>query len=104
MCIARSFSTFSRFLLVGVEVETADWARRVLRAVDTLPQPLHEVVRLRYWADMSTRQIAREVAASQTSIMRLLDQAATALKTALQGLRDADNGSGAAPPSQRGCR
>jgi RNA polymerase sigma factor (sigma-70 family) len=86
----------------AIEVETAEWARRVLDAVDKLPQPLQRVIRLRYWDGMSTRGIALELGVPQTSIMRLLGEAEAALKSALRGLDDADDDRGDTPPCQRG--
>jgi RNA polymerase sigma factor (sigma-70 family) len=64
--------------------ETAEWARRVRAAVATLQQPLRRLVELRYWDELSTREIAREVARSQRSVIRLLKDAEILVKSRLR--------------------
>jgi RNA polymerase sigma factor (sigma-70 family) len=66
------------------EVETEEWARPVRAAIETLPQPLRRLIELRHWDGLSTREIAREVGSSHTSIVRLLREAEDTLRAALR--------------------
>jgi len=83
----------------ALEVETAEWAGRVLNAVDKLPQLLHRIVHLRYWDDLSTREIARELGTSHMTIVRLLKEAEHTLRAELQELDGASDERGDTTPA-----
>jgi len=85
----------------ALEVATTEWARRVRDAVSRLPERLRRVVELEYWGDLSTREIARELGRSQSSVMRLLREAETALGDELRGLDDTDDDRGDTTLRQR---
>jgi len=62
-------------------VELEELTLLVRAAVARLEQPLRRVVALRYWDDLSCREIARAIGTSHTSVIRLLRTAETALRT-----------------------
>ena len=74
-----------------LEMETAERARSVLDAVDKLPQLLRRMVNLRYWDDLSSRAIARQLGTSHTSIVRLLRKAEDILRVELREFDGADD-------------
>jgi RNA polymerase sigma factor (sigma-70 family) len=86
----------------AVEVETAEWASAVRDVVEDLPQLLRRLIDLRYGEDLSTREIAQVVGASQRTIIRLLPEAEAAVKGKLRGLDRGDDEGGDTNPRARG--
>jgi len=76
----------------AVAVETAEWAQRVIDAVDALPEPLRRLVALRHWDGRSLDEIARLLGTSRRTISRQLRDAEAALRHALRGLGGPDVG------------
>jgi len=81
------------------EAETAEWARRVKKAIARLPPQPRRLVELRYWDGMSCEQIAHEVGKARRSIARWLKQAEAELRSNL--LRDLDERGRWCPPRNR---
>jgi RNA polymerase sigma-70 factor (sigma-E family) len=64
-----------------------DLRRSVSSALDALPQRQRQSLVLRYWADLTQREIADALGISEGSVKRHLHRGLTALATSLEDLR-----------------